>query len=461
MILLTRREKAGYSLGDAACHIVFDNVMFYMMFFYTDVFGISAAFVGTLFLAARVLDAVTDPVMGMIADRTRSRWGQFRPYLLWGAVPFGVICTLTYITPDIGPTAKLVYASVTYVLLTLVFTAVNVPYCGLGDVITADPKQRMSLQSWRFVISGISGMLSTVLLLPLAKLLGGENLAFGYGAGMAVLSVCAIILLFLCFFWTKERLKGEAQFSGRVSDDVKALLRNGPWRIVGVLSLLNIMQWSVRGGAMIYYVTYFAGSATMFTSFLATYSIGSVIGVALVKPFSQRFCKVALFGWLNALLGLASIALFFVPADAVKVMFGFSFLIGLMHQMMTPIQWVMISDTVDFGEWRDHRRLTGISFACMLFVMKVGLACSGALIGWTLSGVGYAAGGASQSSSALSGILVLFTLAPAALYFISVLVIRFYPLKGAYFDTISKDLGERHAIANSSSLLAPSVTPLS
>lgn len=450
MTQLSIKDKIGYSLGDAACHIVFDNVMFYMMFFYTDIFGISSAFVGTLFLVARVLDAVTDPLMGIIADRTKTRWGQFRPYLLFGAVPFGLICTLTYVTPDLGHTGKLVYASVTYVLLTLVFTAVNVPYCGLGDVITSDPKQRMSLQSWRFVISGLAGMSSTVLLLPLAKMLGGDNRTFGYGAGMALLSVAAVILLLLCFRWTKERVKGEAQFSARIGEDLKALLHNGPWRIIGALSVLNIMQWSLRGGAMIYYIKYFAGDAAMFTSFLATYSVGSVIGVALAKPLTKRFCKIKVFAWLNGLLGLGSIALFFVPANAVTIMFCFSFLIGLMHQMMTPIQWVMISDSVDYGEWKEHRRLTGISFACMLFIMKVGLACSGALIGWTLSGVGYTANTASQNPLALNGILVMFTLAPALLYFASVLITRFYPLKEAYFENICQDLATRRTLADAS-----------
>jgi GPH family glycoside/pentoside/hexuronide:cation symporter len=440
---LSIKDKIGYSLGDAACHIVFDNVMFYMMFFYTDIFGIPAAFVGTLFLVSRVADAISDPVMGLVADRTRTRWGKFRPYILWGAIPFGVICTLTYLTPDLGMTGKLIYASVTYFLLTLIFTAVNIPYCALGDVITPDPKQRMSLQSWRFVLSGLSGMLSTVLLLPLATWLGGENKALGYGAGMAVLSVVAVVMLFLCYFWTKERVQGEAQFSAHIRDDIKCLWKNGPWRTIGVLSLLNIMQWSVRGGAMIYYTTYFVGNAALFTVFLGTYSAGSVVGVALAKPFTSRFCKIKVFSWLNGLLALTSFVMFFIPAKAVTVMFAFCFLIGLMHQMMTPIQWVMISDAVDFGEWQDRRRLSGISFAGMIFVMKLGLAISGALIGWTLSAVGYVAGASTQTPLSMSGILVMFTIIPALLYLASVFVTKFYKLKGPYFEEITTALEQQ------------------
>ena len=194
-------------MGDAASHIIFDNVMLYMMFFYTDIFGIPAGFVGTMFLLARALDAISDPCMGLIADRTRSRWGKFRPWILFGAIPFGIVCVLAYTTPDLSLNGKMVYAAITYTLLTLLYTVVNIPYCALGGVITNDPTQRISLQSWRFVLATAGGMLSTVLMMPLVNLIGGDDKAFGFRGGIAVLSVVAFLMLAFCFFTTKERIR--------------------------------------------------------------------------------------------------------------------------------------------------------------------------------------------------------------------------------------------------------------
>jgi len=447
MAKITIREKIGFSLGDGACHIVFDNVMFYMMFFYTDIYKIPAAFVGSLFLAARVLDAITDPLIGLVADRTRTRWGKFRPYLLFGAIPFGLVCTLTYTTPHFGETGKLIYAAVTYTVLMLLFSFVNVPYCSLGDTITDDPKERISLQTWRFVISGFGGMLSTVLLMPLVNLIGGEK-AHGFTVGIGILSVVAVVMLLICFATTHERVRSSDDgFSTGMGKDMLALLRNDQWRIAGVLNIFNIMQWSIRGGGMVYYVTYFLGDAKLFTGFLAAYSVGSIFGVTLAKPLTDRFCKVKVFTWTNGILCLLSLSLFFVPIRDIAAMYVVTFVIGMLHQMMTPIQWVMISDTVDYGEWKDGKRLTGVSFASMLFVFKLGLALSGALIGWLLWAVAYHPGAAVQGPAAMTGILCLFTVLPAAIYLASVVVCQSYKLRGGFFEKINKELHERREAA--------------
>ncbi len=445
MSRISIKEKIGFSLGDGACHIVFDNVMFYMMFFYTDIYGIPAAFVGSLFLCARILDAITDPIIGLVADRTRTRWGKFRPYLLFGAIPFGVVCTLTYTTPNFGETGKLVYAAVTYTVLMLLFSFVNVPYCSLGDTITDDPKERISLQTWRFVISGIGGMLSTVLLMPLVNLIGGEK-AHGFAVGIGILSVVAAIMLLICFATTHERVRSSDDgFSSSMGKDMLALLRNDQWRVAGVLNIFNIMQWSIRGGGMVYYVTYFLGDAKLFTAFLAAYSIGSILGVTLAKPLTSRFCKIKVFTWTNGILCLLSLSLFFIPIRGINAMYVVTFVIGMLHQMMTPIQWVMISDTVDYGEWKDGKRLTGVSFASMLFVFKLGLAISGALIGWLLWAVSYQPGAAVQGHPAMTGILCLFTVVPAAFYLASVLVCQTYKLRGGYFERVTQELHQRRA----------------
>lgn len=428
--VLSVKEKVGYGLGDAASHIIFDNVMLYMMFFYTDIFGIPAGYVGTLFLLARAMDAISDPCMGLLADRTRTRWGQFRPYVLFGAIPFGIVCVFAYSSPDLSMTGKMVYAAVTYTLLTLMYTVVNIPYCALGGVITADPTQRISLQSYRFVLATAGGMLSTVLMMPLVQLIGGEDKALGFQGGIAVLAVVAIVMLAICFATTKERVSDEGKPTGTMREDLRDIWHNDQWRIVGLLTILNIMAVAVRGGAMMYYVTYILGNPVLFAWFLGAYSVGNLFGSALAKPLTDWKCKVSVFWWTNAILAVLSAAMFFLPIHASVTMFAFIFVIGVFHQLVTPIQWVMMSDTVDYGEWNDGKRLTGISFAGTLFVLKLGLALAGALIGWVLAGAGYQSGAATQNGGTLTSIIALFTLVPAACYLLSAIICkRFYILR--------------------------------
>jgi len=440
--ILSVKEKIGYGMGDAASHIVFDNVMMFMMFFYTDIFGIPAGFVGTMFLLARALDAISDPCMGLIADRTRSRWGKFRPWVLFGALPFGIVCVLTYSTPDLSMTGKMIYAAVTYTLLTLLYTIVNIPYCALGGVITNDPTQRISLQSWRFVLATAGGMLSTVLMMPLVELLGRGDKAFGFQSGIAVLSVVAFLMLAFCFFTTKERVVAPPSTTA-MSEDLRDILKNDQWRIVGLLTILNILAVCVRGGAMMYYVTWIMGAPGLFTWFLTTYCVGNLIGSALAKPITDRLCKVSVFWGTNALLTVFSVAMFFVPLSANIVMFGFIAIIGVLHQLVTPIQWVMMSDTVDYGEWCNGKRLTGISFAGTLFVLKLGLALGGAMIGWMLAGGGYDAAAKTQNSATLSIIIALFTLVPAFCYLLSAIIAkRFYLLKTPLMNHILEQVAQ-------------------
>ena len=437
---LSAREKIGYGLGDAASHVVFDNVMFYMMFFYTDVFGLPSAFVGGMFLVARGLDAVSDPIMGWLADRTHSRWGRFRPYILWGAVPFGLSCVLAYSTPDLGLGGKMVFAAVTYPLLTLMYTVVNIPYCALGGVITADDTQRISLQAYRFVLATAGGMLSTVLMVPLASWIGGADRAAGYRGAIAVLALAAAGMLLACFAMTRERVSPRRETEGSFWADVRDIARNDQWRIVGALTALNILGVATRGGAMMYYVTYIMGRAGLFTAFLATYSVGNIAGCLLTKPLTDRFCKVSVYAWTNLALAALSVAMFFVPLGQNVPMFALILVIGLMHKMITPIQWVMMSDTVDYGEWKQGKRLTGISFAGTLFVLKLGLALSGAAIGWALAASGYVPGGETQAPRTLRCIVALFTLFPAACYALSAVVTRSYSLRRAEMGSIAAAL---------------------
>ena len=439
---LSVREKIGYGLGDAGGTVITCLIMNFLTFFYTDVFGLTPALVGTLFIALRVFDAISDPVMGVIADRTQSRWGRFRPWQLWIAIPIGIIGILTFTVPDASMGVKIAWAFGTYLLLSVGYTAINVPYCALINTMTTRHNEVIACQSWRFVLATAGGMLSTVLMMPLVNLIGGDDKAFGFQGGIAVLSVVAFLMLAFCFFTTKERIQVPPSTTS-MREDLRDIWHNDQWRIVGVLTILNILAVCVRGGAMMYYCTWIMGSPEIFVAFLTTYCVGNLIGSALAKPLTDWKCKVSIFWWTNAALAVVSVAMFFVPMHATVLMFGFIFVIGVLHQLVTPIQWVMMSDTVDYGEWTNGKRLTGISFAGTLFVLKLGLALGGAMIGWMLAGGGYDAAAKTQNSATISIIIGLFTLAPAVCYVLSAIIAkRYYTLKTPFLTKIMGELAQ-------------------
>ncbi len=312
----------------------------------------------------------------------------------------------------------------------------------MGGVITNDPTQRISLQSWRFVLATAGGMLSTVLMMPLVNLIGGDNKPLGFQGGIAVLSMVAFMMLAFCFFTTKERVEAPPTTTS-MREDLRDIWQNDQWRIVGLLTIFNILAVCVRGGAMMYYVTWILGTPEVFVAFLTTYCVGNLIGSALAKPLTDWKCKVTIFWWTNALLAVISLAMFFVPMQASITMFVFIFVIGVLHQLVTPIQWVMMSDTVDYGEWCNGKRLTGISFAGTLFVLKLGLAFGGALIGWMLAYGGYDAAEKAQNSATISIIIALFTIVPAICYLLSAIIAkRYYSLTTHNLKTVMEQLAQ-------------------
>lgn len=280
------KEKFSYGLGDTGCNLVWQTVMLFMAWFYTDVFGLSPAHMGTMFLAVRVLDAVTDVLMGAVADRTRTKYGQFRPYILWFAIPFGVLCCLTFYTPDFGYTGKLIYAYVSYTLLSLVYTAINVPYCAMINNISNDSRERVSLQSWRFALSTLGGLIVSLTALPLVAWLGQGNVQNGYFYTMIVMGCLSIILFFICFGLTKERYTTDIAVNNQSSilDDLKTLLANKDWRILFALNVVNLIAVLFKGGTTLYYVNNIMGRADLGSLLLTTTLASGVLG-AMLSPF--------------------------------------------------------------------------------------------------------------------------------------------------------------------------------
>ncbi|MBA7933374.1 MFS transporter [Klebsiella sp. RHBSTW-00215] len=424
---VTRKEKISYGLGDMASHIGLDNVIIFLTFYYTDVVGLPAAFVGTMFLLARTADAIIDPAMGYMADRTRSRWGKFRPWMLWLALPFGLSCLLTYAVPQsLDMTGKMIFASVSYTFMMLMYTAINIPYCSMGAVITPDNDERISLQSWRFFLATLGGAMSTFFMMPLAEYLGGADKLAGYRWAMAIMASAAVIMFWICFANTRERIKAPATHNNYLSE-LRDLLRNDQWRVVAVLVMTNIGFGVIRLGAMMYFVTYYLGSASYFMWMLGAHILGKAAGSLLAKRLTRNFNKVQMFGYCAVLAGVLSIALFFAP-KSVFVLVPLTFIISTLYQATTTLMWVMMADVADYGEWRQGKRMDGVIFSTFLAVLKLGMALSGAIVGWTLGFSGYVANAPEQTSLAMNCIVALFTVVPGLLSLAVFATLRWYKL---------------------------------
>ncbi|KOC89761.1 glycoside-pentoside-hexuronide (GPH):cation symporter [Winslowiella iniecta] len=433
---LSAKEKISYGLGDMASHIGLDNVIIFLTFYYTDVVGLPAVFVGTLFLLARVADAIIDPAMGMVADRTRTRWGRFRPWLLWLSVPFGVSCLLIYAVPEsLSLSGKMIYASVTYSLMMLMYTAINIPYCSMGAIITPDNTQRISLQSWRFFLATLGGAMSTFLMMPLAEWLGGGNKLDGYFGAMSVMASLAALMFLICFFNTRERVNAPPSHGNFISD-LRDLLRNDQWRVVALLVFFNISFGVVRLGAMMYYVTYFLGDASLFMWLLAAHIVGKSVGSVMAKWLTRKLSKLTVFTLCTVITGLLSISIMFMPAT-LPLLVAMTFVVSSFYQVTTTLMWVMMSDVVDYGEYKQGKRMDGTVFSTLLAVLKMGMAVSGAIVGWTLGLSGYVAQAPVQQSSAMLAIIALFSVVPGILALLSAVAMRGYKLNDATMHTIN------------------------
>ena len=444
------KEKNGYSLGDAASQIVFDSSVAILAYFYTDIYGLPPAVMGTMFLLVRLLDAITDPIMGAIADATSTRWGRFRPWLLAICIPFAVSCVLVYSIPSFSDTGKVVYAVAAYIFMTLMYTAINIPYCSLGAAITADPRENLSLQSWRFAITPIGGALGTALILPLADFLYPGDRATGIQVSMALFGVIGCLMFIVCFFTTKERVQPVKEENLNIVRDVKILFKNDQWLILSVYNFMMLVAVVLRGGAVVYYInTVLNKGSDIITLFMLGGMFASMAGSVLAKPFGTRFCKVKLSFWINLLIAIFGVLCFFMPPELWIVVLLIHLIIMLIQGGNGALQWSMITDANNYGEWKTQRRITGMNVAANIFVIKLGVAVGGAVLGWVLAYFHYESNVAVQSASAAQGVMLLFTLVPALFYVLTAFSIKFYGLNESRMNHIVDDL-KQGAFANSS-----------
>lgn len=440
---ISAKEKFGFGLGDAASHIVFDSSVAILAYFYTNIYGLPPAVMGTLFLVVRILDAVTDPIMGAIADQTKSRWGRFRPWLLIICIPFAVSCILVYSTPDFEQTGKIVYAVIAYIFMTLMYTAINIPYCSLGAAITADPVENLSLQSWRFAIAPVGGAMGTALILPLADYIAPGDRASGMQWAMGIFGVIGCVMFLICFLTTKERIEPVIEENLNILRDVKILAKNDQWWILSVYNLAMLCGVVVRGSLLVYFVQYILrqGSSVISMFMLAT-TIAAVVGSLAAKPLGSKICKIRASVWVNVLSALIGLLFLVLPAEYWVPAFIVHIVLNILQGINAPLQWSMITDANNYGEWKTQRRITGMNVAANIFIIKLGVAIGGALTGWGLAFFGYQAGVEEQSAEAIRGVLILFTVLPAIFYLITAISIRYYQLTEARMNAIVTDLSK-------------------
>lgn len=472
-------EKIGFSLGDAAANFIFQTIMLLQLSFYTNTFGISATAIAVLFLVGRLVGAFADPVMGVIADRTETRWGKFRPWILWTAVPFGIFGFLAFYTPNWNESAKIIWAFVTYILLMLVYSANNIPYSALSGVITGDQKERSSLFSWRFVFVVLATIAIQGFAIPMVNYFGQGDSAKGYTITMGIFSALAVIFFLLTFSWTKERIKPNPEQKQSLKQDIKDLINNGPWVIMFLVFLMMFIFLAIRNGMLLFYFNYCLDIQSMANfmnnannalfGFLDTVGLagenadvaGSVFGItnifgqiasifgiitsnALLKKFGKR----------NVFIGGLILASFFAAAfyAVAPTSIGMVLLLQILYNfawgVTMPVPWAMMADVADFSDWKFGRRSTAIVFAGIVIGLKVGLAIGGAISSMFLKWYGYVAPPANvarieQTPFTIEGIRLSTSIYPVLAVVIMVILLIFYKITKKIEIQMQNELAER------------------
>ncbi|XHR27266.1 MAG: MFS transporter [Chthoniobacteraceae bacterium] len=440
---LSFAEKVGYGLGDTASNFVWGTMMSFLMYYYTDIFGITAAAVGTLFLFARAGDGAVDFIMGAIADRTRTRWGKFRPYLLWMCLPLAFSFFITFTTPPFTMNGKIIYAWVTYNLLMIFYTAINIPYSALSGVMTDDPLDRTSLNSYRMALAQIGALIVNASTLPLIAYFGHGNAAHGYQITVALFCVAAVALFLVTFLTTRERISPPPSQKTKIKDDLMTLFGNRHWVVMFVTGITNLTFVIARCSAGMYYFKYcMKMSDSQISSYLVFGSLSFIVGACLTRWVVKALGKKNAFIVTMAGAGLTAIPLFWIAPGQLPLLYLCQFLGSVVGGMNATLYWAMIADTADFSEWKFHTRTTGIVFSATTCSQKVGMGIGGAFAGMLLSHFGYVANVA-QTSSALYGILLLSSLIPAAGSLFLAAFFSFYGLTEDFCSKMRAELNQR------------------
>ena len=479
---LSVTEKVGYSLGDLAANLIFQTLVTFLAFFYTDVFRIPAGTAATIIFVVGLLGAfVFTPAMGLIADRTSTRWGKFRPWVLWTAVPFGLLSLLAFSTPALGEQGKVTYALVTYTLLVLVYVANNLPYSALSGVLTGNMEQRNSLSSYRFVAVMLAQFIIQVLLLPLVLILGGGDKARGFHAVMMLFAGVGTVFFLITFFTTRERVVPVQARASSVREDLADLARNRPWWIMLAVTVLVFVNLALKGGMYIYYFKYYLSGAKLaeflggigfngfiadvdrllaglglggfhwpqnaptsaFSLFNALGIVFMIVGIGFSRPLADRFGKRNVFGGALLASTLFLLVFYFYPPDAIGLVIGSYIFHGFFYGITTPLLWAMIADVADYSEWKNHRRATAIIFSAMLCGLKLGLSIGGALVAGILAFCGYRPDAATQLPGVAGDIRLTVSVLCSIPFLLAVALLFLYEIDKPMESRIERELGAR------------------
>jgi GPH family glycoside/pentoside/hexuronide:cation symporter len=443
---LPLREKVGYGIGDFGFNLYWANISAFLLIFYTDVMGLAAGAVGTMMLVTKLVDAVTDPLMGAIADRTRSRWGRFRPWMLYGALPLAFAGVLTWTVPDLDAGGRLLWAYATFTLMMLAYTVLAMPYSALSGVMTADSQQRTTLISFRFIAAFAGTTAVNWLTLDLVRWLGRGDERLGWQLTLGAYGVVAVACFLAVFLSTRERIEPSPQQRSTARQDVADLLGNRPWLVLFALALIIMVTIVMRSGSLVYYLKYHVDRPELTGLFLGLYSVALAIGAASTPLMTRFVDKKRLLMWLMAAVGVLSCAMYFVPADAVWTMLALNCVIGLLLGPKSPLAFSMYADCADYTEWKTGRRATAMTFAAAAFSQKFGGALASAAIAWMLAAMGYVANQAQSDASRL-GIVLMLTVIPGVVALLAAWVMRLYPLDDRGLARIQDELRLRREAA--------------
>ncbi len=479
---LSVTEKVGYSLGDLAANLIFQTLMTFLAFFYTDIYRIPAATAATIIFVVGLLGAfVFTPLVAVLADRTSTRWGKFRPWILWTAVPFGVLSLLAFSTPDLGPQGKVFYAAATYTLLVLVYAANNLPYAALSGVLTGSMAERNSLSAYRFVAVMVAQLVVQSLLLPLVLILGDGDRVAGFQNTMLLFAVVGTVFFLITFATTRERVVPAPEQKSSIGQDVGDLVRNRPWLIVLLVTILVFVTLALKGGTYVYYFQYYLDEAAMaaflegigFNGFIAGLNaaltgigltgfqwpedattsafslfnaggiIFMVVGIGFSKKLADRFGKRDVYGVFLFISTLFMLAFYLFPPDRIGLVFVAQILHGFFYGITIPLLWAMVADVADYSEWKNNRRATAIIFSAILCGLKVGLAVGGALVAAILARYGYDAGQAVQSQATVDGIRLSVSLYCSIPFLAAAALLFFYRIDKGMEARIERELAAR------------------
>ena len=469
---LSITEKIGYSLGDLAANLVFQTLMTYLAYFYTDIYGLQADDATALmFIVGTIAAFGFNPIVGAIADRTKSKWGKFRPWILWTAVPLGVISVLAFTTPDFSYKGKVVYAVVTYTLLLLLYASSNLPYSALSGVITGNMKERNSISSFRFVAVMFAQFFVQVFMLPIIIYAGEGDKAVGIEIVMTWLAIIGTILLLITFFTTKERVIPKKEQESTLREDFADLISNKPWVIMLILTTLTFISLAMKGGSYVYYfenfidVSYLTNFISPILEFLSSIGVNffgndpvsagfglfnaggiifMIIGIGFSKPLADKYGKRNVFGWFLFISTLFILLFYFLKPTSIAFIFGAQILHGFFYGITIPLLWAMIADVADFSEWKNNRRATAIIFSAMMVGLKLGLTVGSSLVTQILSSYGYVANSElGQSSEAVLGTKLLVSVYPSIPFLMSVALLFFYEINKSMETQIELDLKQR------------------